>query len=455
VQVRLTRPDDGHALLTLPTGSAPLPHAQRGAEYVRFTTYTYTMRVRDVVPEDEHSAAAVTLALDSSAHFMLNMANQPKTASRARMPRGEMAEPLHDPAQHETIDLSEMGDVTQLDIQRRIVPVSGILAAADSTANPLASTSGAAQFTSASAVWKGEFGRDHLVVPPLKDLHPSLRPRTANPIHGAGRSHRRVMAFFLHQVRVRLPVRRSLDAFRDGKSPFLVCLRTKTDGFASLQGMTLFFLTVFETSSGATEKNEYCNDLFHRVMVRSTSAAVLHALVQYAAAVVRARMRRLADLSLELMPIRLFNVTYLTLFVSLLSLDVASVIVATRAQSVERMPQLALLWAWALVVELGVCWPILIGLSGLLLHDFATEEQQEAARTLVGHLRRVEEAKRATQAATSADGSPRADRRDNPFFRDNIEEGDGERDSSGVVEMQTHAVETTTNGDDVFDRACK
>lgn len=243
--------------------------------------------------------------------------------------------------------------------------------------------------------------------------------------------------------------------FVRGTCPSLV-VRTETDGFAGvLQGMTLFFLTVFETSSDATEKNEYCNHLSHRVMVRSTSAAVLHALVQYAAAVVRARMHRFADLSLELMPIRLFNVTYLTLFVSLLSLDVASVIVATRGQSVEHMPHLALLWAWALVIELGVCWPILIGLSGLLLHDFATEEQQEAAQTLVGDLRRVEETKRATQATTSADGSPRADSGDNPFYRDNIEEGDGARNSSGVVEMQTHADEMTTREDDVFDNACK
>jgi hypothetical protein len=235
----------------------------------------------------------------------------------------------------------------------------------------------------------------------------------------------------------------------------LAGLRTQTDGFACLlQGMMLFFLTVFETSSGATEKNAFCNHLSQRVLVRSTSAAVLHALVQYAAAVVRVRMRRFADLSLELMPIKLFNITYLTLFVSMLSLDVASVIVATRAQSVEYMPHLALLWAWALVIELGVCWPILIGLSGLALHDFATEEQQRAARTLVGDLRLVEEAKRASQATTSVDGSPRADRGDNPFYRDNVDAGDGARNSSGV-EMQTHAEETTTNGDDVFDRACK
>jgi hypothetical protein len=90
--------------------------------------------------------------------------------------------------------------------------------------------------------------------------------------------------------------------------------------------MALFFLTVFETTPGASEKNAFCNDLAHRVLVRSTSAAVLHTVMQYAAAVMRARVRRLADLSVELMPIRMFHVTYLTVFVVLLSLDGASLV---------------------------------------------------------------------------------------------------------------------------------
>jgi hypothetical protein len=64
VQVRLSRPDHGAALLTLPVGSVPLPRAQRGAEYIRNTTYTYMMRVREVVT-DATDGPAVTLCLDS------------------------------------------------------------------------------------------------------------------------------------------------------------------------------------------------------------------------------------------------------------------------------------------------------------------------------------------------------------------------------------------------------
>ena len=131
---------------------------------------------------------------------MLSMASQPKASRRSG---GEsMTEPLRDPPQHETFDVSEMGDVTELSIQRRLLPVSGLLASDSAVNNPLSGAGRAQfQFQTASAVWKAEFGCDHLVVPALKDLTANLRPRGANPMDGGGRSHRRVMAFFLQQVR--------------------------------------------------------------------------------------------------------------------------------------------------------------------------------------------------------------------------------------------------------------
>jgi hypothetical protein len=109
-------------------------------------------------------------------------------------------------------------------------------------------------------------------------------------------------------------------------------------------------------------------------------------------------------------------------------------------------------WAWAVAIELGVCWPILIGVSGLLLHDFASEEEQAEAHTLACDMRRLEESKRREREQAEGGEAPVPERRDNPFYssRDNIEEGAGGREE---VELQA-STSAEENGD-VFDRACQ